>query len=504
MPLKSIPYFKTIKTDISIKKLISNEEFKCTDNKGAYDNCRKQEIIENLSQICFLPFIKLDSSSANVTPCSSFEEGQEALSIYQDTTSQCQNPCDQLQVSLHDNVEYYLDHINTFLGAKYNYFGYIINLPRLVSSAEIRENYGLISAIADIGGIAGLFLGFSVLGICSKLDGLYSNKQYNAALKVVKWIIILFSLVCISYIFYEQFNKLQKNERSSNIMLEDQYFNLSISVCSLKNVFLKSTMCNSTYVANTAEFWNNGRKLGNNIENLNFHFRDKRILNVFNKDLKINILGDLKHINRPKYEQFVEFCTTINLNQFEAIEKVELIAKKEITIYVHYNGQLLNLDSEKGTTAINPLTVYSFDNHYEISSSTTDVRAEYVKLSLVASDSYNESYSYDDCIIDNIASEIKELDAKQFLSPDQTVNYTKGLNETEFRRLNVEFHRVKTYCDIPTDTVKIKYFQEKNKEKTKYEAHKDVNCLNYSQKYNGKANISKFKKRSKQIVAIFL
>ena len=341
IPVNQLTYFNNINADISVNKFISDDELTCTDEQGVYDTCIKQEI-EKLSKLCMLPFTEHDKATINETACSSDQEAQEALSIYQDVTNLCRDPCTQTRVDLHENAEYYLFNIANYIGGKFfgDQFGYYINLPQLIPSMEMTENYGFISVVADIGGLAGLFLGLSFLGLCSKLQGLQDNKLYNTIFKVLKWTLILSGLVCITYIIYIQFLKLQGDVRSSNILLDDHHFNLSISMCTLENAFfLTNARHNSTYQANLAEFWNNGTKLGNKIRKLSIHLENKAILTLFDEDSQLNLLSNLKNINRPRYTNFIEFCTTIDLNMFDGIKKIELIAKGELIFYVHYHGQ---------------------------------------------------------------------------------------------------------------------------------------------------------------------
>ena len=431
---------------------------------GTYDKCIKQEIIEKLSKLCLLPFIEEDNSTSdNVSVCTSFEEGLKALSVFQASSSQCKNPCTQTSIDVHETTEYYLYNIANDVKNYDLEAGYYINLPKLVRTSELQENYGFTSVVAEIGGLTGLFLGFSVLGLCSRLPGLRSNKQYKTVCNILKWIVILFRLICISYISHQQFIKLQRNERSSYIMIDDQYFNLSISLCSLDNSFQ-----GETYVANTTEFWKERTKLGKKIRNLSIQFKNDSIWTVFDEASQLNLIRDLKNINIPKYDQFIEFCSTIALNQFEVIQKIELITKEEITVYVHYNGQLLNLNNQRGTTNISPLTLVIWPREFDIYFSTSEVSAEYAKFSSVASDNYTKMYTFDDCIIQNIASELQEIDIYLFLGSEETTTFTHGINLTEFEKLNQVFHRVQSrqYCKNPFDTVQIRYFQEKINEKT--------------------------------------
>ena len=46
-------------------------------------------------------------------------------------------------------------------------------------------------------------------------------------------------------------------------------------------------------------------------------------------------------INTPQFDTFIESCHTQDLKHWNRIKRMEVIAKKELTIYVHISGQLL-------------------------------------------------------------------------------------------------------------------------------------------------------------------
>ena len=70
-------------------------------------------------------------------------------------------------------------------------------------------------------------------------------------------------------------------------------------------------------------------------------------------------------INTPQFETFIETCHTLDLKHWNRIKRMEIIAKKELTIYVLITGQLLR-PGRQGFSFMNKDTTFLYARYVHL------------------------------------------------------------------------------------------------------------------------------------------
>lgn len=350
--IQYINHIMDMNIDIKYRRLLSIQKMECTDEKHTYDSCLDYLITKNLQEHCQLPLVR---GHKEMPVCKTNQDIKEALKIFQTSFPECQHSCSQIEVDIKLNpVDLLYTLKNPKNPVKTVFPGYYITIPRAILVSTMQENYTPLSFIAEFGGWVGLFLGISVLGIFELLLGSYfCIGRLSKTLKSAGFVCLKATcIVCLAYILFECCKKMKSGEIQLNVKIQEDTQNISLSFCSMENIYKENQLGgNLTYMGNDPDFWNNLSNLRNKVDSLKVDFQNGEaiMLNAQN----ISKYFDITFIT-PKHGTYIESCHTTNLK--EPIMRINFIARKEMSIYVHLTGQLLRSGTH-GFTFINSDTV---------------------------------------------------------------------------------------------------------------------------------------------------
>ena len=354
---KHVDHIVETELNIKVKKFISTPNTKCLDELITFDSCVKKSIIHQLQGQCLHLFWNQPENSSS---CNNSTSNQAALNIFQTSSKNCLTPCTQVIVDIKLNP---INWIQTFLNPwndKNFVPGYLIKIPSTILYSELQGSYTTISFIAEFGAWVGLFLGVSVLGAFEFLEKLIISKCNRFAKLFISTSFMLLKLICILGMFIilvKCFQKLINMDKTMDIFLEKGLPNISISLCSYENLYeVELNHINKTYLGNSTDFWNNITKLSDKIERMELILETEKSVVIYDERFNRSSEYMSYSINTPQFETFIETCHTLDLNQWNRIMKMKVIAKKELIIYVHITGQLLR-PGRQGFTFVNTDTV---------------------------------------------------------------------------------------------------------------------------------------------------
>ena len=350
--IKHINHIMDTNIDIKYRRLLSIPIMECTDEKHTYDSCLDNLVTNKLQEHCQLPLVR---GHKEMPVCKTNKDIKEALKIFQTSYPECLHSCSQIEVDIKLNpVDLLYTLKNPTYPVKTVIPGYYITIPRAILVSTMQESYTPISFIAEFGGWVGLFLGISVLGIFELLLGLYScNCRFSKTLKSAGFVCLKAACtVCLAFILFECCKKMISGEIQLDIKIRENAQNISLSFCSMENIYKENQLDgNLTYMGNDPDFWNNLSNLRNKVDSLKIDFQNGEAITLNAQN--ISKYFDITLIT-PKLGTYIESCYTTNLK--ESIMRINFIARKEMSIYVHLTGQLLR-SGTPGFTFINSDTV---------------------------------------------------------------------------------------------------------------------------------------------------
>ena len=342
--IENIDHKVEIELDVNAKKHISTSSTECTEDTHAqtFDSCVENTIFHQLQNQCHLSFwnkLNNESSCINSTGTS------EAMKVVQSSLNKCIPPCMKVKIILKQNPVNWLN-ILTNPAKYFRQFtpGFIIKIPSSVMYSEMYESYSLISFIAEFGGWVGLFLGVSILGafefvesqICSSMTVTFKKAILSKSGLILKIACLLGVLIIVIQCGV----KLIKTEKLMDVKIVDNLNNISISFCSAENIY-QDNRPNDHYVGDSTSFWNNITRLRDKLEWMELVLEDGNSITIFDSSQNQGSEYISYSINTPQFQTFIETCHTLDLKHWNRIKRMEIIAKKELTIYVHITGQLL-------------------------------------------------------------------------------------------------------------------------------------------------------------------
>ena len=271
----------------------------------------------------------------------------ESLEIFQTSSKRCIAPCNHIKVKTVLNPINWLNVItNTIQSNSPVIPGYFIRIPSSVIFSEMNESYTLISFVAEFGGWVGLFLGVSVLGGFEIVDShIWSSMKFRYKKVILSKSGLILKLACSMGVFIIIIQcglKLITTEKSMDVKIEKNLNNVSISLCSVENIYQESTNgTNHDYMGNSTSFWNNITRLSDKLVMMELVMEDGNSVTVYDSSWNESSEYILYSINTPQFDTFIETCHTLDLKNWNRIKRMEVKAKKELTIYVHPTGQLL-------------------------------------------------------------------------------------------------------------------------------------------------------------------
>ena len=350
-----IPHIMDSQPEIEVKKLISTSNMECQDGLETYDLCSEMTIRKRWENNCIPPFlIKLQ----NISNCTM----HAAFNIFQTSPEECLIPCSQIKVNIKQNpVDWLYILVNPKLPINTVIPGYYLTIPSYILYSEMQESYTAISFIAEFGGWAGLFLGVSVIGVFEFIMNKFSNISPHSLLKkLTSTSFMLLKLACAScviFILITSCKKLINKEKELNVKIQEGIPDLSISFCSVKNVYAVPFLrANLSYIGNHSSFWYNATSLSEKLKRLVLILENGKKITVYDSFFTILNRYKFDTMITAKYESYLETCHTLNLKHWTNIKTIQFTAKQELSIYVHMPGELLR-PGRQGFSFINSATV---------------------------------------------------------------------------------------------------------------------------------------------------
>ena len=346
---------------------------------------------------------------------------------------------------------------------------YYFNIQQEIIISQLRQSYSFVSFIADVGGWTGLFLGLSIVSFIKvltetlKLPKRFSTLTLRISLLVASVMIGMITIYCCL--------KLLDRKTGSKINIEPTINNLSLSLCSLENVFTnevdKPGDILDRYIGDNASFWNQNTKLQNKIRKMEIWFKNGERKVIFDAESNLTTHFSEQSINIPFEGTFIETCHTFNLHYKNSIDRIEVRARKELVCYLHITGQLLHPDSRQGFSIMNPSYVQLLNlKDIILFSSSTFFKMKVLNLTDIINTPYSDRFTYDKCIL-SLLSE-KENVSNSILNPNEGTAYTFGLEQNKFKGLGriLSSHKSTAVCEYPNNRLNIKYVQERSKKRT--------------------------------------
>ena len=311
---------------ISVIRIASSLLFPCSAKGSNYDTCVQSATLKQLNNKCIPVFMEINEKVGNQRVCQNFNESQEALKIFQSISNTCIPSCAQVHVGI---IKHPVNRLYIYVNGRpgdLNHQAYYFFIPQGIPVTEFRESYSIISFVADVGGWMGLLIGISVVGSWTFLLGIWNIRDQikTRSLKVL----LLLGWIMISIIIVQCCFKLAAKDTGSDINIESVYPNLSLSICSLENVYVPG-FYNNKYIAEDTKFYQKIRKV-------KIWFKDGEIKTIFDNDL--NLTSDVikESINIPTDGTFIETCHTVDLNYNNPIDRIEITARRELVCYCPY------------------------------------------------------------------------------------------------------------------------------------------------------------------------
>ena len=333
--IQSIDYIENIELNIRVSKLISTPSTQCEDGVTEYDSCA-----EALTNLQFQDQCDLDPLLL-YQPNNAQSLMNKMLDLDKIGAQKCLLPCTQVDMGAKLNPVNWLD---TFESSNHTdkMFtpGYYITIPSTVLYTEMQDHYTLITFIAEFGGWVGLFLGVSILGATEFIFSQMYKVSGNMSCKVcASKCLALLKFACtigVAIILVKRFQKICGGEISTNIYFVNSFSSISISICSTTNMYR-----DTAYLGNSSSFWTNLTKIRDSIEQVVFQYENGELVTAYDSKLEKNFTNVMYTLKKPQFDTFIETCHTLDIKHWNRIKKMEVIAKKELTIYVHITGQLL-------------------------------------------------------------------------------------------------------------------------------------------------------------------
>ena len=353
LTLTSIDHIVDTEISIKVKKQFSTPSTHCMDEFYSFDKCVENSSTVNLQKKC-KPLLWYQPHQL----CNSSRKTREALKLFQASADNCLQHCTQVKVDIRLNPVNWL-HVLIIPKHKemtYNP-GYVINIPLTIVLSEMQESYTLVSFIAEFGGWVGLILGISLLGSFEFLSSKLFKGDHKSCL--IRFIVVL-KLACILGVLFVLFKSGQKyinKDTSTDINLKTALPKISVSMCSVKNLYSEDIL-NSTYsyIGNMSGFWSNLSKISDSIEQINITYENGKLATAYDSKSNQSSKHMIYSINTPQFETFVETCHTLDLKPWNRIKFVDVLAQKELRVFVHLTGQLLR-PGRQGFSFINTDTV---------------------------------------------------------------------------------------------------------------------------------------------------
>ena len=432
--------------------------------------------LKQLENMCLPIFMEVNEiiSTENVEllRCKTFEESQEAFFVFQSMSNSCKETCTQVEVGI---ITTPVSMVYTYLkgkGFNFENTAYYFTIPQEIRLSEFQESYSFISLIGNVGGWMGLFIGFSILGF-SELILETLNTQKKAKAIVLRGLLMLGSAITV-VISVSSCLKLAERGTGSDINIDTDFKNISVSMCSLESIYSLidghgNGQYTLEYIGEDKNFWNNNTKLYQKISKLEVWFKngEKQVLFDASNNLTTDVID--KSIIIPTGGRYLETCHTFKLNFRYAVDQVKITARKELTCYVHLSGQILHQDSRQGFSITDSLFTYLDNNFVDFYSSSTSLKMNILNLTGVIDNPYNEQFSYDECILSWISQQANV--SNSFLNPKEETNFTSGLEKNIFQRIEqvLGSDEVSNACKYPINQIHIKYGKEKLEDKSTYQ-----------------------------------
>ena len=351
--IENIDYIVEIELDVTVSELISTPRTECAVQAETFDYC-----VENIIQMdqCLLNIWNQPSVNYK-SVCKNHSGILEVMNMIQTSSNRCVAPSKQVKVKMLFNPVNWLNVINNPIKSNTFTPGYVIRIPSFVLYSEMTESYTLISFIAEFGGWVGLFLGVSILGgfefvenqLCSSIHFRFTKKMFSKSGLILKMASSLGVLIIVVQCGF----KLINTEKSTDVKIVEKFNNVSISLCSVENIYqIRPNDTNLYYMGNSTSFWNNITRLSNNLERIEFVLENGNSVTIYDSSWDNGSQYIQYSINTPKFDTFIETCHTLDLKHWNRIKKMEVFAKKELTIYIHITGQLLR-SGRQGFSFIN-------------------------------------------------------------------------------------------------------------------------------------------------------
>ena len=280
------------------------------------------------------------------------------MDVIQSSLNTCIPPCTQIKVNMILNPVNWLNvFTNPIKSNKQFTPGYFIKIPSSVLYTEMNESYTLISFIAEFGGWVGLLLGVSILGSFEFVENQTCCSMTSGIKKVIlsKSGLIL-RMACslgVLIIVVQCGFKLIRTEKSMDVNIVENLSNVSISLCSVESIYqIRPNDTNHYFMGNSTSFWNNVTQLSDKLERMEIVLEEGNSVTIFNSSWDHGSEYILYSINTPQFDTFIETCFTLDLKHWNKIKRIEVLAKKELTTYVHITGQLLR-SGKQGFSFIN-------------------------------------------------------------------------------------------------------------------------------------------------------
>ena len=333
--IQFIDYIENIELNIRVSKLISTPSTQCEDGVTEYDSCA-----EALTNLQFQDQCDLDPLLL-YQPNNAQSLMNKVLDLDKIGAQKCLLPCTQVDMGAKLNPVNWLD---TFESSNHTdkMFtpGYYITIPSTVLYTEMQDHYTLITFIAEFGGWVGLFLGVSILGatefIFSKMYKVSGNMTCKLCASKCLALLKFACTIGVAIILVKRFQKICGGEISTNIYFVNSLSSISISICSTTNMYR-----DTAYLGNSSSFWTNLTKISDSIEQVVFQYGNGELVTAYDSKLEKNFTNVMYTLKKPQFDTFIEICHTLDIKHWNRIKKMEVIAKKELTIYVHITGQLL-------------------------------------------------------------------------------------------------------------------------------------------------------------------
>ena len=456
------------KLEITVKNRMPTEEFQCLEkNSLKFDDCVELNILEKLKDICIPPI--MNKTASNMTVCSNFQEGYNAFKVFQQTPKVCIPPCMQVQVDLPMlPVDVIFSSVRQNLAVRSQENGFYLNIPNILLTSDMVEQYSLISYIAEFGGWTGLLLGVSLVGSytywyekVSQLCHLRFNSRVQWTLGATLY---LLAFTAIGYILVVCTHKLIDKATLTDVSfmnMEDTIEDLTISICSLENVYSKGQFGKTVYLGDNEGFWFNASQLKRKLVGMKVQLKNEEVKTLFNFDFPEVSDKLFSSINIPRFGKFIENCHSVDLGRWKTITSIAIHARREVSIYIHRHGQLVDMDLRNGFTIANKLTLNKKyeSNLFKIFSSSVSFSAK--ALAMTEHDGYSHDFSYDDCILQHVAGSWEDRTIPDFLLRPNENKFPA--TENLFQNLNYLLNKRETYesCSYPSNFILIDYEQNK-------------------------------------------